>query len=298
MADWQEKLAGVFAPLTTPFRDEGVDWKGIEKNLERLNRSGLKGYFALGTNGEFKSLTVEERFRILKTVVETSPPDKTVMAGTGAESTRETIELSERAAKTGAHFVSLLMPSFFAKRMTDEVLSAHILEVAQASPGPVLIYNNPSVAAGVNVGPEVIKRVSAHPNVAGMKDSSRGNYPQYLQAANPGFALLAGSADFFLDLLKAGGVGGVLSLANVFPDECASVYRAFRDGKTAEAENKNALLLELNKQVSGSYGVAGVKAAMDIAGLCGGDPRRPLKTLTAEQKAGLRRILVESGLVG
>lgn len=239
---------------------------------------------------------MEERFEVLKLVLATSSRDKTIMAGTGAESTKETIALSERAAKMGAHFVSLLMPSFFAKRMTDEVLTTHILAVADASPVPVLIYNNPSVAAGVTVGAEVIRAVSGHPNVAGMKDSSKGNYPQYIQAAKPGFSILAGSADFFLDLLRAGGAGGVLSLADVFPDACAALDRAFREGKVAEAEKRNALLLELNKQVSGTYGVAGVKAAMDFAGFCGGEPRRPLKGLTPEQKADLGKKVAESGL--
>lgn len=297
MKEREARLAGVFAPLTTPFRNDEIDWRGLEKNLERLNRSGLKGYFALGTNGEFKSLSVEERFDVLKAVLATSAPDKTVMAGTGAESTKETIALSERAAKLGAHFVSLLVPSFFASRLTDDVLTDHLLAVADASPVPVLIYNNPSVAAGVTVSPEVIGAVSGHPNVAGMKDSSKGNYPRYLQAAKPGFSVLAGSAGFFLDLLKAGGVGGVLSLADVFPDACAALDRAFREGKIAEAEKRNGILLELNKQVSGAYGVAGVKAAMDLAGLCGGDPRRPLKGLTPEQKADLRKKLAESGLL-
>jgi 4-hydroxy-2-oxoglutarate aldolase len=294
---WLDRLSGVFAPLTTPFIDDEVDYKGLEENLERFNASGLKGYFALGTNGEFKSLSVEERFRVLEVVVRTVSKDKTVMAGTGCESTRETIALSERAAKVGAQFVSLLTPSFFAKRMSDEVLASYILEVAEASPVPVLIYNNPSVAAGVCVSPAVVERVSGHPNMAGMKDSSKGNYPSYLKAAKEDFALIAGSADFFLDLLKAGGIGGVLSLANVFPDECVAVYRAFRAGRGEEAAEKNATLLALNKEVSGSFGVAGVKAAMDLAGFKGGPPRRPLRGLTGEQFADLRKKLLDIGVL-
>jgi 4-hydroxy-2-oxoglutarate aldolase len=218
------------------------------------------------------------------------------MAGTGCESTRETIALSERAAKAGAHFVSLLTPSFFAKRMTDDVLASYVLDVAEASPVPVLIYNNPSVAAGVCVSPAVIERVSGHPNMAGMKDSSKGNFPGYIKAAKDGFALIAGSADFFLDLLQAGGAGGVLSLANVFPDECAAVYRAFKEGRLEEAAGKNRTLLALNKEVSGSFGVAGVKAAMDLAGFRGGPPRRPLKGLTGEQLSGLKEKLREIGV--
>ena len=154
----------------------------------------------------------------MKTVVEAAAPDKVMMAGTGAESTRETIELTLRAAEIGAHMVSLLMPHFFAARMDDDTLAGYILDVAGASPVPVLIYNNPSVAAGVTVSEAVVARVSSHPNVVGMKDSSKGNYNKYIRAAKEGFCLLAGSAGFFLDLLVAGGVGGVLSLANVFPD--------------------------------------------------------------------------------
>jgi len=232
---------------------------------------------------------------VLKTVVEKSSKDKVIMAGTGAESTKETIELSIRAAEIGAHMVSLLMPHFFSKKMDDNVLTRYILDVAEKSPVPVLIYNNPSVAAGVIVSDEVIRRVSSHPNVIGMKDSSKGNFKKYIEASSPEFYVLAGSSNFFLDLLMAGGIGGVLSLANVFPEECAKLYRLFKENKLDEAKLINDRLINLNKEVSGIFGVAGVKAAMDIVGLRGGDPRKPLFPLTSQQKKELEKKIIESG---
>jgi len=131
-----------------------------------------------------------------------------------------------------------------------------------------------------------------------MKDSSRGNYQKYLEAAEgKDFYLLAGSAGFFLDLLKAGGVGGVLSLANVFPDACAKLYEAYKAGNMGEAEQLNAKLVELNKKVSGFGGVAAVKSAMNLAGYTGGDPRHPLRPLTAEQKADLEANIKALGFI-
>ena len=107
--------------------------------------------------------------------------------------------------------------------------------------------------------------------------------------------MLAGSAGFFLDLLKAGGIGGVLSLANVFPDDCVLLYRAFIEGRIDEAEIMNKNLVDLNKKVSGRYSVAGVKTAMNIAGYAGGVPRRPLHPLNKTQKDEMRKALIESG---
>ena len=269
-------LSGVFAPVTTPFEDDEVSHKQLASNIEKMNASGLKGYFILGTNGEYKSLSVKERIEVLKTVAAHRSPEKTFMAGTGMESTHETIEITRRAADIGAQLVSLLMPHFFAKRIDDEVLKRYILEVADNSPVPVLIYNNPSVASGITVSPEVIGTVSEHPNVVGMKDSSKGNYKAYIEASKDEFYMLAGSAGFFFDVLQAGGIGGVLSLANVFPDECAKLYTLFMEGKIEEAAALSEKIVSLNKVVSGMSGVASVKAAMDLAGFHGGEPRRPI----------------------
>jgi 4-hydroxy-2-oxoglutarate aldolase len=262
-----------------------------------MNNTGLRGYFVCGTNGEFKSLSVEERLRVIETVIKNADQDKVVMAGTAAESTKETIEITKQAASIGVDLVSLLVPSFFKKIIDDEVLASYVLDVADASPVPVLIYNNPSVTGGVLVSPDVIHRVSSHPNVVGMKDSSKGNFTRYLESAEDGFYLLAGSASFFLDLLKAGGIGGVLSLANVFHDDCVALYRAFTDGNIAEAEKLNDDLVNLNKQVSGKYSVSAVKAAMNMVGFAGGDPRKPLKPLNDAQKEELRNALRESGYI-
>jgi 4-hydroxy-2-oxoglutarate aldolase len=158
----------------------------------------------------------------------------------------------------------------------------------------VVLYNNPSVASAVTVRPDLIDRVKDHPNVIGIKDSSSETYKQNLEAAKGKMCVLAGTANYFLDLLKAGGSGGVLSLANVFPDACAKLYTLFREGKMQEAEALNTSLIALNKEVSGSFGVAGVKAAMDLRGFSGGVPRKPLLPLTAEQLAALKASLAKS----
>jgi 4-hydroxy-2-oxoglutarate aldolase len=295
MNDVKAMLSGVYAPMCTPFENDEVSLSGYKKNIEIMNKSGIKGYFILGTNGEFKTLSEEERVKILEMAVETADESKVVMAGTGVESTRETIRLTKQAASIGVSSVSLLMPNFFVKKIDDEVLINHILEVAEASPIPVVLYNNPSVAAGLVISNNVVKAVSAHENVAGVKDSSKETWKSNCPYDNDSFSVLAGSASYFLDLLEAGGTGGVLSLANVIPDACGELYELYTSGKKEEAYALNERLVSLNKLVSGQYGVAGVKYAMDYAGFSGGVPRRPLKGLTEEQKKSLEADLSASG---
>lgn len=293
----KEMLSGIFSPMCTPFTDDKVDLKKVRENIEKMNASGLLGYFVLGTNGEYKSLTGEEKIQVLDTVLKHASSDKVIMAGTGGESTYKTIELTKKVADMGAKMVSLLMPHFFAKKIDDDVLKSFILEVADASPVPVVLYNNPSVAAGVTIRADLLRAVSSHENVVGMKDSSRETYKENVEARTDGFHIMSGSAGYFLDLVRAGGVGGVLSLANIIPDACVELHKLQLAGKTVEADELNERLVTLNKQVSGTYGVAGVKAAMDIAGFHGGNPRRPLPGVSPADRDSLKEILHGSGFL-
>lgn len=294
----REKLSGVFAPICTPFgEDDALLLDGLVANIERMNATGLRGYFALGTNGEFKAMTADERLQVVKAVVRHRAPGKVVMAGCGAESTKETIELARRFADAGAEMASVLMPSFFAKKVTDDVIERHAVAVADASPIPVVLYNNPSVAAGVTLRVAVVKRLAQHPNIAGVKDSSKETYRDNLGAASSKFCVLAGSAAYWIDALRHGGSGGVLSLANVFPDDCVKLHRAFVEGRADEVERLDRQLVDLNSKISGVYGVAGVKAAMTMAGYVGGVMRRPYRALGAQELAGLERDLKASGFV-
>jgi len=290
-------LSGILAPMVTPFQDDAIMFDGLIANVKKMNTTGMRGYFVLGTNGEFKSLSVEERFKVLDVVVKHKASNKVVMAGCAAESTKETIELVKRAAGAGAAMASLLMPSFFAKKMTTDVMERFAVEVADSSPIPIVLYNNPSVAAGVTIKLDLLERLVKHPNIVGVKDSSKETYRDNLKAASATFNVLAGSAAYFLDLMKNGGSGGVLSLANVFPNECVQLYDALVAGRDAEAEALNAKLIELNSKVSGSFGVAGVKAAMDMVGYTGGAPRRPHLALGEADRVVLRESLEKSGFL-
>lgn len=293
----REKLSGVFAPVSTPFDDRGnILLDKMASNIQKLNASRLRGYLVLGTNGEFRSLSQSEQMEVLKVTVQASSPDKVIMAGTGGESTRTSIELCRQAAERGAHYGSLITPFFFAKKMSDKALIGHFLQVAEESPIPVLLYNNPGVT-GITMSTTVIKEVSSHPKIVGMKDSSPGNLSAYILNARPGFSLMAGSANFFFTGLLMGAVGGVLSLADVFPEPCCALYELGATGKLEEGKALQFQLMKLNQMVSGKFGVAGVKAAMDFAGFYGGPPRAPLPPLTADEKKKLREDLAASGFM-
>ncbi len=293
----RERLSGVFAPLATPFDAQGnLLQEKLASNIEKLNRSRLRGYLVLGTNGEFRSLSTPEQMEVLKTVVKTASPEKVIMAGTGAESTSVSIELCHQAAEIGAHYGSLITPFFFAKKMSDRALIDYFTQVAERSPIPVLLYNNPGVT-NLTMSTAVVKEVSSHPKIVGMKDSSPGNLSAYILSAKPGFSLLAGSANFFFTGLLMGAVGGVLSLADVFPEPCCKLYDLGAAGKLEEGRELQFQLMKLNQLVSGKFGVAGVKAAMDFAGFYGGPPRLPLPSLTGDEKKKLKEELVASGFL-
>ncbi len=286
----REKLSGVFAPIVTPFQEGGdIDFEALKRNVRRMGQTPLRGYFVLGTNGEFRSLSYEEKIDVVKAVL-SSRSSEVVIAGASCESTVESIKLAREISRLGVDFISLRPPSFFAKRMNDETLFSYFSEVAESVDTPVLLYNNPSVANNVCLSPTLISRVSKHPRIFGVKDSSKGNYDSYIVASQgENFWVLAGSADFFFPAMLLGAVGGVLSLANVFPDICCRLFSLAAEGNLEQGLQFHRKIVKLNSLVSGKFGVSGVKAAMNLFGFEGKFPRKPLVGLNTGQREELEK---------
>jgi len=295
---YKKQLSGVFAPITTPFFEDGaLDLNGLKKNMEFYAESSLQGYLALGSNGENKSLVGEEKFNVLKTIVENKGSNQYVMAGCIAESTRETIELAKRAEANGADFITLLAPSYFKSQMTDDVLERYFTDVADSVSTPCLMYCAPQFTGGITLSTGLIAKAAKHPNIVGIKDSSTGNIDNYLMVAPEDFAVMAGSANFFVSALLGGATGGILSLANAFPQVTGALYDSFlkKEYETLFERNKN--VQRLNKSVSGKGGVSAVKAAITLAGLVGGFPRLPLLPLKQQDIQVMADVLKKENLI-
>jgi 4-hydroxy-2-oxoglutarate aldolase len=158
----RDKLAGVFVPISTPFRDnEDVDYDALRFNLERYAGSGVLGYLALGSNGENRSLTEEEKLRALDAIVRYKGARQVVMAGATYDAQRDTERFLEQAAGLGADFGLVLSPGYFRKQMTDEVLYRYFSTLAGASPLPLLLYNAPGFC-GVTMSPALVERLAGH----------------------------------------------------------------------------------------------------------------------------------------
>ena len=294
----ETKLMGVFAPISTPFpKDGAVDYQGLAFNVRRYAAAGLKGYLALGSNGENKSLTNEEKLKVLETIVANKSAEQVVMTGCIFESTFETIAMAKEMEQRGADYLTLLPPCYFKKQMTDEVIYRYFSDVADAVQTPCLVYNAPQFAGGLGLSIPLIRRCAQHPNIVGVKDSSTGNMESILFAVRDHFTVMAGSVNNFFAAMTMGGAGGVLSLANSFPEVTVELYDLLAEKKYAEAIAMNDRLLRINRVIGGAGGVAAVKAAMDLNGLVGGDPRLPLLPLTADQKDALRGKLKDFGLI-
>jgi 4-hydroxy-2-oxoglutarate aldolase len=293
-----QRLMGVFAPITTPFFENGdVDYAGLKKNMAFYAKSKIKGYLALGSNGENKNLTNDEKLQVLKIIIDNKGPDQVVMAGCIYESTYETILYAQKLEALGADFLTLLPPSYFKKQMTDPVLIKYFTDVADSVKTPCLVYNAPQFCGGTTLSVNLIKEVAKHPNIVGMKDSSTGNIEDFLLSARNLMHVMAGSANFFMTTIVMGGSGGVISLANAFPDITCELYDLVYSKQYEKAFELNEKILRLNKTVSGSGGVAAVKYAMELAGLVGGNPRLPLLPLEDSAKTTIRTKLAAEGMI-
>jgi 4-hydroxy-2-oxoglutarate aldolase len=291
-----KKLSGISAPISTPFVDGEVAYDRLRSNVQKYSETALAGFFALGSNGESMFLNESEKLKVLEVVLQEKADHQIVMAGAGYESTRQTISFSNQVAEMGADFVSILTPSYFKKRLTDDAMIGYYTDVANAVAIPVVAYNAPGFT-GMTLTPKVVEVISRHPNVIGMKDTSRGNMSTYLSVAGNDFDILSGTVSTLFESMLLGAKGGVVSLANAFPAPCCELYEACKAVDLDKARRLHYMLIKLNKSVSGSFGVVGVKYAAEVAGYHGGDPRKPLLPITEEDRLSIKKAIEEAGLM-
>ncbi len=292
-----EALQGIFPPITTPFGSEGellVD--RFKSNLERWAAFRLQGYLVLGSNGETAYLSEEEQLLLVREARTCIPENKKMIVGVGREATRLCIQFTRKVADLGADYALVGTPCYYKPNMTPEALFAHFWSVADESPVPILIYNVPQFT-GVNLSAPLIERLSAHENIAGMKESS-GNLAlqgEIRRRTPQRFQILVGSASTLLPSLIQGACGGIVAVACVLPGETVDLFEAFCSGNWQQAASLQTALSPLAAAVSTQFGIPGLKVAMDLMGFFGGHPRLPLLALDGEQVAIIKSVFEAAG---
>lgn len=291
-------LSGVYPPIPTPFDDQaGLALEQLRDNVVRWCETELSGLVVLGSNGEAVHLSEREKRDVLRTARQAIPSGRLFVAGTGAQSTLETIELTRQAADLGADAALVTPPHYYRPKMDMAALERHFFALADASPIPVLLYNMPAYT-GIDLTAAQVIRLAEHPDIVGLKDSS-GHLPKIgaiIAGAPLDFQVLAGSASFLYPAMALGAVGGVCALANVAPTECCQLAQLARAGDDRAARELQLRLIAPNAAVTSRFGVPGLKQALDWVGYYGGPARSPLGPLSQAEEDELRRVLVEAGL--
>jgi len=256
------------------------------------NKTSLSGYLVLGSNGESGYLNERERLKVFEVSRDSIPKNKIMIAGTGLEATQETLRLTNEAAKIGADYAMVVTPCYYKGSMKATILHDHFAAVADSSRIPILPYNVPQYT-GVNMEADLVVKLSRHPNIIGLKDSSGniGQLAQIIHGSKKGFAVFTGSAPVLFPALCIGAVGGILAVANVLPRQCVQIQNLFNDGRLDEARALQNRLTRLANAVTTKHGIGGLKMAMDLAGYFGGDPRSPLKRPGPEIETELKGLL-------
>jgi len=286
-------LQGIFPPLPTSFdRDENLMPDRIRSNIKKLSKYNLTGFLILGSNGEQVMLSESEKIKAIAAAREAIPSGRLLLAGTGCQSTRETIALTKAAAAEGADAALVINPFYYKGSMNHDELVRHYFDVADASPVPILVYNMPG-NTGIDMTAAMIITMASHPNIAGLKESG-GNVVkmgEVLRNVKPEFQVLAGGAGFLLPALAMGAIGGILASANIAPRHCVNIYNAFMKGEVDRARHLQQAIIALNAAVTSRWGVPALKAAMDQVGLWGGHVRRPLLPFREEMRQQLLTLL-------
>jgi 4-hydroxy-2-oxoglutarate aldolase len=283
-------LSGVYAALTTPFAADGsVAHAELKQNIQRYDATGLAGYAVQGSTGESVLLSRAEWDSVLVAAKEAASPKKKLLAGTGVESTAETISRTKRAAELGYHAALVKTPYYYKPMYKPEVYIAHYRRVADASPIPVLLYSVPQFT-GISLEAPEVAVLAEHPNIIGIKESSGHvqRVGEMVAAAPASFQILTGGAGVLLPSLVVGAKGAILALASALPEKCVELYELTRRGQIETARELQKNLLRASKLIVSELGIPGVKFVMDQRGYHGGEPRLPLLPLADAAK---RRVL-------
>lgn len=286
-------ISGIFPALVTPFEPDGaVSLRGVRENIRRYNQTAVAGCVVLGSTGESVMLSREAADSVLAASIEVAAPAKLLIAGTGAESTSETIARTRRAADLGYAAALVKTPYYYKPVYKAETFIRHYRAVADASPIPVLLYSVPQFTGITLETPEILT-LAAHPNIVGIKDSS-GNIQraaEIVAGARPDFQVLTGGAAVIYPALAVGARGAILALAAALPEKCAELFFLFESGRHEQAKALQLELAVASKRIVSEQGIAGVKYAMDLRGYNGGLPSLPLLPLAEEKKQSIAAVI-------
>ena len=290
-------LRGSIVALITPFHADGsVNFQKLRELTDWHIANGTDGILALGTTGESSTMTHEEDDAVLRTVIEAAAGRVPVIAGTGSNCTETMLEKSLRAEAMGADGLLLITPYY--NKANTEGMVRHFTAVADAVHIPCILYNVPG-RTSCSISPEVVERLAAHPNIAGIKEAS-GDLSYAMKIAHcvgPDFALWSGNDDITLPLMAIGGSGVISVWANIMPQTCHDMVMDFLEGRQERALAAAVRYLNLVNGLFMEVNPIPVKTALNLMGWDVGPFRLPLYEMSAEHQAALRRLLEEADLL-
>jgi len=284
-------LKGIIPALITPMtEDESVDETGLRTLVDRLVDAGVHGLFVLGTNGEFISLSEEEKLRIARITVDQAKGRVPVIAGTGAYATRDVVALNRKMEDVGVDAVSVITPYF--NGATQAELFTHYKQIAASTALPVMLYTIPA-KAGITLTIDTVRRLADIPNIRGIKDSG-GDFDRLLQLINlrrDDFAVFTGTDSMILWTLIAGGDGAVAATTNAVPGVVMSIWNQFQAGNIPAARAAQESLRALRDAFAlGTLPVV-LKTAAEMLGMPAGPARAPARPLDAKAREQLAQAL-------
>ena len=290
-------LKGSIVALVTPFHADGsVNFEKLRELVEWHIESKTDAILALGTTGESSTMTHEEDDAVLRCVIETAGGRIPVIAGTGSNSTQTMLEKSLRADKLGADGLLLITPYY--NKGNGEGIYRHFAAVADAVSIPCILYNVPG-RTGCSISVENVEKLSAHPNICGIKEAS-GDMSYAMKIAHcvgPEFAMYSGNDDITIPLLSIGGSGVISVYANVMPQMCHDIVMDYLNGDRARALENHLKYLQLMNHLFLEVNPIPVKTAMNLMGLNVGPMRMPLCDMSEGARATLARTMKEAGLL-
>lgn len=288
---------GVITAIVTPFCEGEIDWKSYEKLIKFQIKGGISGIVPCGTTGESATLSYDEHNKVVEMTVKLVAKKVSVIAGTGANSTTEAIELTEHAKKVGADASLQITPYY--NKPTQEGMYRHFKKIAEHVNIPIILYNVPG-RTGVNLLPETVVRLSEIKNIVGIKEAS-GNINQVTEICKTvrrkDFAVLSGDDSLTLPILAVGGRGVVSVASNIIPSKMSKLVSLYLDGDVKKSLELHYELYDLMQALFIETNPIPVKTALSLMGMIKNEVRLPLCEMAENNLAKLKKVLLKYKLI-